>query len=147
MKPAMTTARIPLLRRAAARGKYAPLFRHLSALDGPEWSTSFAEIERILGFALPDSARIYRPWWANQRSGGGHSHALAWQAAGWRTRAVDLEAETLAFERAGSVSDAARAPRQQPRAAFDAVWPVHDPGPWPTGMTLRREDMYGDDGR
>lgn len=26
-------------------------------------------------------------------------------------------------------------------------WPVHDCGPWPTGLTLRREDIYGDDGR
>ena len=26
-------------------------------------------------------------------------------------------------------------------------WPVHDFGPWPTGLSLRREDMYGDDGR
>ena len=25
--------------------------------------------------------------------------------------------------------------------------PVHDLGPWPEGLTLRREDMYGDDGR
>lgn len=26
-------------------------------------------------------------------------------------------------------------------------WPIHDSGPWPTGLTLRREDIYGDDGR
>ena len=25
--------------------------------------------------------------------------------------------------------------------------PVHDLGPWPEGLSLRREDMYGDDGR
>ena len=25
--------------------------------------------------------------------------------------------------------------------------PVHDVGPWPEGLSLRREDMYGDDGR
>jgi hypothetical protein len=29
---------------------------------------------------------------------------------------------------------------------FDA-FPVHDVGPWPEGLSLRREDMYGDDGR
>ncbi|HVS39264.1 MAG TPA: hypothetical protein VMS17_27150 [Gemmataceae bacterium] len=27
------------------------------------------------------------------------------------------------------------------------VLPVHDVGPWPEGLSLRREDMYGDDGR
>jgi hypothetical protein len=25
--------------------------------------------------------------------------------------------------------------------------PLHDFGPWPAGLSLRREDMYGDDGR
>jgi hypothetical protein len=27
------------------------------------------------------------------------------------------------------------------------IMPVHDVGPWPEGLSLRREDMYGDDGR
>ena len=55
--------------------------------------------------------------------GGGHSHALAWQAAGWRTRDVDLtagqilEAETLVFERAGDASGGAAFP--PPRRKFD----------------------------
>ena len=26
-------------------------------------------------------------------------------------------------------------------------FPTYDVGPWPVGLTLRREDMYGDDGR
>lgn len=26
-------------------------------------------------------------------------------------------------------------------------FPVHDVGPWPANLSLRREDMYGDDGR
>lgn len=26
-------------------------------------------------------------------------------------------------------------------------FPVDDLGPWPAGLSLRREDMYGDDGR
>lgn len=25
--------------------------------------------------------------------------------------------------------------------------PVHDLGPWPAGLSLRREDIYGDDAR
>lgn len=25
--------------------------------------------------------------------------------------------------------------------------PTHDLGPWPEGLSLRREDIYGDDGR
>ena len=26
-------------------------------------------------------------------------------------------------------------------------WPTIDLGPWPEGLSLRREDIYGDDGR
>ena len=88
------------MREAAARGKYAPLHRHLLSLrPETEWRAGFGEVERVLGFRLPDSARLHRPWWANSRKGSGHSHALAWQAAGWRTARVDLEAETLVFEK------------------------------------------------
>ncbi len=95
----MTGQRRHLAIQAAARGKYAPLFRHLAAIGGPDWRASFSEIEAILGFALPASARLHRPWWANQTRGGGHSHALAWQAAGWKTGDVDLDGETLVFRR------------------------------------------------
>ena len=28
-----------------------------------------------------------------------------------------------------------------------AGFPRHDVGPWPEGLSLRREDLYGDDGR
>ena len=50
-----------LAREAAARGKYAPLYRRLAAMDGPRWRVSFGEIEAILGFDLPASARLHRP--------------------------------------------------------------------------------------
>lgn len=97
----MSEQRVQLIRNAAARGKYAALFRHLEAMPLPEnrWSVSFADLETILGFPLPDSARLHRPWWANQKQGNGHSHALAWQAAGWETSAVNLSGETLVFKR------------------------------------------------
>ena len=93
----MKTSRDRLVRDAAARGKYAPPYRHLLSTHPPEleWRTTFGEVEAILGFRLPDSARPHRPWWSNSKKGNGHSHALAWQAAGWRTRTVDVEAETL----------------------------------------------------
>ena len=87
----------------AMRGKYAPLYRYLTTRTGLQWQTSFGEIETVLGFDLPASARRHRPWWANE-DGGGHSHARAWREAGWRTRDVNLRAETLVFERVGDVS-------------------------------------------
>lgn len=82
------------------RGKYALLYRHLIARDGAFWHASFREIESVLGFDLPASARRHPAWWANQETG--RSHALAWQAAGWRTRDLSLTAETVTFERAGN---------------------------------------------
>ena len=92
------------MREAAARGKYAPLYRRLAANCGEEWYVSFAEIEEILGFRLPNSAYLYPAWWSN----GGPSQALAWRAAGWRAHSVDLEDETLVFARAEPASGGER---------------------------------------
>jgi hypothetical protein len=88
-----------LLRQTAQRGKYAPLFLHLTKVRGDEWPATFDEIEKVLGFRLPDSARIHRPWWANQGERGGHSHALAWEMAGWKTSQVNMAGETVVFIR------------------------------------------------
>jgi len=131
-----------LMLKAAARGKYAQLFRHLSTLDVSRWQTTFGDIESILGFTLPDSARIHRPWWSNQ-SNGGHSHALAWQAAGWRACAVDLHAETLVFERMPGASQS----RGEPTPSIEEIFPPHDFGNWPDGFTASRDQIYGDGGR
>ena len=60
-------------REIAFRGKYRKLYAHLRDLGAHEWRTSFNEIEEILGFNLPPSARRHRPWWANQRLGRGHN--------------------------------------------------------------------------
>lgn len=80
-------------------GKYASLFHHLTALGRDRWTTTFAGVERVLGFALPNSARRYRQWWANQANGR-HTQARAWMEAGWRTGAVILNREIVVFERA-----------------------------------------------
>lgn len=144
----MTATRDKLVRDAAARGKYAPLYHHLlSAHPEPEWRTTFGEVETILGFRLPGSARLHRPWWSNSKRGSGHSHALAWQAAGWRTRKVDIEAETLVFAR-GEVSPAsARTPARGRRFSIEEILPAHDPGPWPEGFSVSREQIHDDMGR
>ena len=132
-----------LVRDAAARGKYAPLYRSLCARAAPKWRATFAEIEAILGFRLPDSARRHRSWWSNRRKGGGHGHALAWQEAGWRTRAVDLVGETLVFERLPDAPE----PRRRRRFSIAEILPPHDPGPWPECFTASREQIYDDTGR
>lgn len=79
-------------------GKYVPLAEHLGGRDEDEWASSFAEIEGILGFSLPPSARKYREWWGNQ-TGAGHSQASGWQDAGWQVWKVDLDGERVVFRR------------------------------------------------
>jgi hypothetical protein len=38
--------------------------------------------------------------------------------------------------------------RRRPRKSFDVNdLPEHDLGPWPEGLSLRREDLYDEDGR
>ena len=125
---------ISMYQKMAARGKYRRLYAHLYDKEDGQWLTSFREIEAILGFQLPASARRYRPWWANQK-GGGHSQALAWTAAGWETSKVDMEAETLLLRRAVRSED----PR---KPTLEKVLPVHSAGGWPEGLSLSRRDMY-----
>jgi hypothetical protein len=79
-----------------SRSKYDPLYHHLVNSTETVVSLSFAEIERILGFALPASARRHQAWWANEREGT-HSHARSWLEASYRTQGVDLNAQTVRF--------------------------------------------------
>ena len=133
----MTIDRAKMYRDMALRGKYRNLYTHLSGLPAQEWRTTFSEIESILGFELPASARLHRPWWANQSAGNGHSHALAWGVAGWKTAEVDMNSETLLLK-PKKREETKRRPR------LDEFWPVHPTAVFPEGLSLSREDMYED---
>ena len=89
------------------QSKYAALYRHLEAISDDAWHTTFSELEAILGFPLPSSARRHQTWWSNTDS---HSQAKAWRAAGWTTRDVGLATGRLCFVRS-------RAIRREPPAA------------------------------
>ena len=91
----MVTDQDQKYREMAIRTKYRTLYTYLCELQTQEWRASFREIESIIGFDLPRSARRHRAWWANE----GHSHALAWSAAGWETAEVDMGSETLLLRR------------------------------------------------
>ena len=79
--------------------KYEPLKRHLEGMfQHGEVRLSFQEIERVLGFSLPRSAYEAQPWWSNTRAG--HSQAVAWLDAGWRTAWLDLGAQRVSFVKA-----------------------------------------------
>ena len=71
--------------------KYQKLTEYLASIDDTEWEATFEQIERVLGFRLPESARQHQAWWSNQM----RSQSLGWQLAGWKTTALDLENERV----------------------------------------------------
>ena len=78
--------------------KYDVLTRHLKEMTEGNWEASFVDIERILGFKLPDSAREYPAWWANQLTGQ-RVQCRSWMNAGWQANDLDLDGEKITFHR------------------------------------------------
>jgi hypothetical protein len=80
--------------------KYQPLGDFLVGQDQrKKWcAMRFDDIEEILKFPLPPSARRHRGWWTNDPNGT-HVQARAWMGAGWRVWRADLSAENVEFER------------------------------------------------
>ena len=121
---------------SAERGEYRALHEYLKN-DGPEggvWRASFAEIESVLGFPLPPSARTCPAWWAND---GESEQSRAWIGAGWRVDEADVESERAALRRWVTLP-------KSPNGLSDFLKrpPTIDLDRWPKGMSLRREDMY-----
>ena len=81
--------------------KYYALSKYLASLDGEEWQASFDEVEEVLGFPLPPSARQHQAWWSNQS----RAHSLAWESAGWKTTGVDLDEGRVTFRYVGGAPD------------------------------------------
>jgi len=78
--------------------KYRKLTEFLARRTDHTWVAQFSEIERILGFSLPESARTYQAWWSNQM----RSQSLGWQSAGWKTTDLDIQNLRVTFVYVGS---------------------------------------------
>jgi len=76
--------------------KYDPFLHYLTENTSLYLKLSFGEIERILGTSLPQSARRYQAWWANELNGR-HVQAASWLNAGYSTENLDLSSETVWF--------------------------------------------------
>lgn len=59
---------------------------------------TFAQVEDLLGFALPARARLHPQWWANDASGSPSEQSRSWIQAS-RTATPNLLAQTVVFER------------------------------------------------
>ena len=128
----MDDRRLQEMREKAARGKYRALFEHLDARQEDERRAEFSEIERILGFGLPLSARRYSAWWSNNDHR--HSQARAWLAAGWEVSKLDMDAETVTLRRS--------APPK--RKLSPANWSVSRAVLLRPDATFGREEIYDD---
>lgn len=95
-------------------GKYRPLTRHLEGVADPVVCMTFEEIEQVLGFHLPQSARSHPAWWANQ----GKGQSLAWRSVGFKTQAVTTDEERLTFIRDDAPGE--REPEIEPLSIAEA---------------------------
>jgi hypothetical protein len=81
--------------------KYEPLKSYLENRRFNEVPMTFAEIEKVLGFKLPEKSQQHRAWWSNNASNS--VMTKAWLAAGYRTERVDMAGRRLVFRRAKDV--------------------------------------------
>ena len=100
--------------------KYEPLEEYLRDCGRSDVPMTFAEIEEIIGDALPSSAFKHRPWWSNNPSNSVITYA--WLRAGYKSAEVDMTERKLVFRKSGSdgpLSDAGDAglPTVDPKAA------------------------------
>jgi hypothetical protein len=81
-------------------GKYQPLYEYLEHRYANTVVLTFAQIEDLLGFTLPDAARVDQEWWANNDPNDtSQPHSRSWILAS-RTAKPNLHAQTVVFERA-----------------------------------------------
>jgi hypothetical protein len=91
VKSSGKTAKVP--------GKCVALHNYLTNRYADMVVLTFSQLEDLLGFALPESARAQSEWWTNPgRDADKSSFADAWILAG-RTARPNLLARTVTFER------------------------------------------------
>jgi hypothetical protein len=80
-------------------GKYLLLYKYLEERYAQTVVLTFGEIEDLLGFSLPDRARLSEEWWTGAADAASDAHySDAWTLAR-RTATPNLRAHTVAFER------------------------------------------------
>lgn len=81
--------------RVLETGKYRPLTDWLMTQTVDSTTVSFNELEVVIGFPLPPSARSHLPYWYSVRNSLGKAIA----AAGFKPRPVNLTSETVTLIR------------------------------------------------
>lgn len=74
--------------------KYRKLAEYLLSSNEVRVTLSYSQIEEILGFTLPDTARNHRPsFWANTKT---HSYASSWMSVGYKAQ-IDPRSDNVTF--------------------------------------------------
>ena len=90
----------PKLPCFAVTAEYRSLHKYLDDRFADTVVLTFAEIEDLLGFALPVVARLERDWWTSRAGDRTPSaQSRSWTQAS-RTAVPNLVAQTVVFERA-----------------------------------------------
>jgi hypothetical protein len=93
------SAAAPLRSAGDSAGAYQLLYKYLSDRFANRVVLTFAEIEDLLGFSLPERARLQLEWWGNGPSIAGRStQSDSWTLAS-RTATVNMSAQSVVFER------------------------------------------------
>src|SRR5437763_14753335 len=81
-------------------GKYLLLYKYLKDRYADTVVLTFGQIESLVGFALPDQARLNQQWWTKAEvTNAGTDYSDYWILAS-RIATPNLLAQTVAFERA-----------------------------------------------
>jgi hypothetical protein len=98
--PAAASADVPAAaKRLSVPREYLSLHKYLDNRFADTVVLTFGEIEDLLGFRLPDPARLQLEWWANRGADGTSSaQSCSWIQAS-RIATANLQARTVAFER------------------------------------------------
>ena len=81
-------------------GEYLLLYNYLENRYANTVVLTFAQIEDLLGFVLPEQARLQQEWWTNaQKNPAAPSYSDSWILAR-RTATPNLVAQIVVFERA-----------------------------------------------
>ena len=84
----------------AMAGEYLLLYNYLEGRYATTVVLTFAQIEDLLGFVLPEQARRNEQWWTDAEKGpAGPHYSDSWILAG-RSATPNLVAQTVVFERA-----------------------------------------------
>jgi len=85
---------------SAVPAEYLSLHKYLDERFANTVVLTFAEIEDLLGFTLPNLARLQQEWWASADADGTPStQSCSWTRAS-RSAKANLLAQTVTFERA-----------------------------------------------